>query len=306
MTGVEVADGVVVVSVPMGPGLSTSVTVLSGERTVLVDAGTADGGPGAVARYLAGRRLTPIDTVVCTHFHHDHTGGLAEIAGDGEVDVFAHVAELGLVADPTKFTEAMSGIGVRAAPPTSHGVGAAAVLGGFELVVGGRTWEAVHVPGHTWGHLAMWSADERLLLAGDAVQGAGVPFRGTPGQGTGLPYYLDVDAYRQSIMRMRALAPETLVLSHENPSWDGRVLRGVELVREAFDESLAQVDLIRDRVRSSIGPRGASVTEIVEATTTQSGVGEATPQGELTVRAHLVQLRSEGFIAPDGGRWYPA
>ncbi len=305
MIGTEVADGVVVLPVPMGPGLSTAVVVLSGERTVLVDAGPAEVGPAAVRACLADRALPPVDRVICTHFHHDHTGGAAELATDSTVVVQAHVAEVGMITAPGGFTQALAQLGIAVAPPTSAGVPVAPLLGGARLAVGDRSWEVVHVPGHTWGHLAMWSSDDQLLVAGDAVQGEGVPYRGVPGLGTGLPYYLDVTTYRDSLRKMVALAPSTLVLSHENPGWEGRVLRGQGVVLDALEGSLAETDELHRAVRRSVDGLGSTPDEVAARVCSDRELGPATPQAELTVRAHLQLARVEGSLEVDRGRWYP-
>ncbi len=39
--------------------------------------------------------------------------------------------------------------------------------GGEELVIGGDRWEVVHTPGHSLGHVCLWSPARRVLLSGD-------------------------------------------------------------------------------------------------------------------------------------------
>ena len=39
--------------------------------------------------------------------------------------------------------------------------------GGERITVGDRTWEVVHTPGHSPGHVCLWSAADRLLCSGD-------------------------------------------------------------------------------------------------------------------------------------------
>lgn len=303
MTGTEVADGVVVVTIPMSPGLSTAAVVLSGDRTVLVDTGTATSGPELIDTCVAHRGLPPVTTIMCTHFHHDHTGGLAQLSRDAHVTVHAHVAESGLVADPRGFTTAMSGLGIDLTPPVSIGTRVRPVLDGFRIPAGGRTWEVVHVPGHTWGHVALWSQTERMLIAGDAVQGPGVPFTGTLGQGTGLPYYLDVAAYRSSLERMRRLEPRTLVLAHENPAWGTGIIEGAAAVEEALLSSARQVEAVHGWVLDALGTRPRPVHEVTADACSAGRIGRAAPQAELTVRAHLALLRTKGIARLGPGGW---
>ncbi|WP_181780681.1 MBL fold metallo-hydrolase, partial [Pseudonocardia pini] len=68
--------------------------------------------------------------------------------------------------------------GLRARPPVDHGDGRGALmpsigapdrwlLGGERLTVGNRSWEVVHTPGHSDGHVCLWSASDRVLCSGD-------------------------------------------------------------------------------------------------------------------------------------------
>lgn len=291
---VEVAAGVVVLTVPMSEHLSTTIVALEGEETVLIDAGTADGGPGVVARCLGRRGLAPVSSVLCSHFHHDHTGGLGALARHRSVTAYAHVAEGALVSNPSDFSEAMRRNQIDAAPPVSDGFTATLVLDGFRVDVGARAWEAIHVPGHTWGHLAFWSATDRVLVAGDAIQGGGVPYRGVPGQGTGLPYYVDVAAYRRSLEKLAALEADTLVVAHEIEPWRDRVVTDAETIHEMLTVSRAHTDRLEDLVREVSGDGGGSLRQVTAEVCRRSGLGAPTGQAAITVQAHLADLRSGG------------
>ena len=39
--------------------------------------------------------------------------------------------------------------------------------GGDKFDAGGRTWEILHTPGHSPGHICIWSAEDGLLCSGD-------------------------------------------------------------------------------------------------------------------------------------------
>ena len=41
------------------------------------------------------------------------------------------------------------------------------VRGGEKFDAGGRSWEILHTPGHSPGHICIWSAGDRLLCSGD-------------------------------------------------------------------------------------------------------------------------------------------
>ena len=303
MSGREVADGVVLVTVPMSEHLGTAVVALRGTRTTLVDAGTPGDGPAMVRECINDRGLAAPGTVLITHFHRDHTGGIAELQRAAHLEVYAHVAETGSVACPAEFGQALKLNGVKTAPPAGDGVAVTGVLDGFLHSVGGRVWEAIHVPGHTWGHLAFWSASDRILIAGDAVQGGGIPWRGVPGQGTGLAYYLDVGAYRRSLERMRALDPAVLILSHGISPWNEQVLDDPAAIRDAFAGSLANTSRLEDMVLDCLASGGGTLQEISTAVCLRSGTPAPTPQSMLSVHAHLSDLRSRRMAALNAGRW---
>ncbi|MEG1798609.1 MAG: MBL fold metallo-hydrolase [Synergistaceae bacterium] len=53
-------------------------------KTILVDAGTKDGG-SKVVRYLKSRGIDKIDLLVATHGHSDHIGGMPEVIDNFEI-----------------------------------------------------------------------------------------------------------------------------------------------------------------------------------------------------------------------------
>lgn len=143
--------------------------------------------PGDAAPVLewcaAGDRT--IDTVLITHHHRDHTGGLAELAAN------------------------FPGLTVHAGAHDRQRVRATRyVAGGDTVDVLGCTARVIDVPGHTLGHVAYFfsEGDGGDVFTGDTVFGAtiGHLFEGTPEQMFG------------SMRRLRALPPATrLWCAHE-------------------------------------------------------------------------------------------
>jgi glyoxylase-like metal-dependent hydrolase (beta-lactamase superfamily II) len=304
MSSTEIADGVFVISIPMSEHLDTAVVALRGAELVLVDAGIPVAGPDALRQFASRHDCGSVGAVLCTHFHRDHTGGIAELREQTPFDVYAHVAEGHLIAEPGDFARAMAMNSSSPPPPASVGTHAIGVLDGFRLPVGGREWEAIHVPGHTWGHLAFWSESDRILITGDSIQGEGIPYYGVPGQGTGLPYYLDAGAYRRSLQRMQSLSPELLVISHEVPPWGARVLRSPSDIADAFDSSLQETDRIEQLVRSRLADVDrATLQDVAAFVCSASGMVDVTAQAILTVRAHLVELGTDGVASVHQSEW---
>lgn len=111
-----------------------------------------------------------------THGHLDHAGGAAELAEALSIPVIGpHKDDKFLLDDlPT------SGLrfdirDMRAVTPTRW------LEEGDTVSVGDVTFEVLHVPGHTPGHVTFFQKDLRFLLAGDTV------FAGSVGR-TDFPY----------------------------------------------------------------------------------------------------------------------
>ncbi len=128
-----------------------------GARALVVDPGEASG----VQAFLAQHRLT-LNTILITHHHGDHTGGVAALREATGARVIGPLGEpmpepLQRVAD----SETITVLGLR--------------------------FQVLAVPGHTAGHIAFY-ADEvdgaPLLFCGDTLfsAGCGRLFEGTPAQ----------------------------------------------------------------------------------------------------------------------------
>lgn len=110
---------------------------------------------------------------------------------------------------------------------------------------GGPVVELHAAPGHRGGSLVAWMPSSRLLLAGDAVMGAGrLPSLHAPEQGG------DIDALIETLRTLAALDPETVVPGHGAPG-------GPELIQRNLD--------YLHRLRRAIhGRRGVSLPQAFE------------------------------------------
>jgi len=176
---------------PIGLGI-TAHLVQGGGRTMLIDAGAADlFGPtaGRLVSSLAALGVAPgdVDTVLLTHMHPDHIGGMvaADAAAFPNAEVRVHETDLAFWTD-----EAIaSGAPADAQPYFARARRTADLYGdrlapfaGEAEVAPGVT--ALPLPGHTPGHAGfrLASGDAQILVAGDAVGLAAVQF-GHPGAG---------------------------------------------------------------------------------------------------------------------------
>lgn len=117
---------------------TSNVFLVSGERTVLVDAGANFDVVGRIRERVDG-----LDAVVVTHPHPDHVGNLQAVKDAFDVDAWGFDADLDGV---------------------DH-----ALADGDTITMGDHEYEALHTPGHEPHHLCFYSASASVLFAADLV-----------------------------------------------------------------------------------------------------------------------------------------
>ena len=128
-----------------------------GQRALVVDPGQA----APVLRKLAELNLK-LDSILVTHHHADHTGGVDELRNTTDAKVYGPATEkIPKPYDPLSEGDMVQAIGLE--------------------------FQVIDVPGHTAGHIAFYSPDvngKPLLFCGDTLfsGGCGRLFEGTPAQ----------------------------------------------------------------------------------------------------------------------------
>lgn len=200
--------------------------LLVDDRVILVDT-SKDAAAKAVLDYLPKARLTPRDiaSVIVTHCHPDHAGGLAAVkAAAPHARVAAHEADAGPVegqpypGPPTRGKVPWKGVKVD------------------DRLRDGQRYEGllvVHTPGHTPGSIALLDEERSLLLAGDSFTTD--PTHG-PDQAHGAgtmddTYNIDPKQHRESIQRLARLAFEAAVVGHGEPIRAGASRKVQELAK---------------------------------------------------------------------------
>ena len=158
------------------------------DRDLVIDTGLGIASLRDAARDLFERPLA----AVATHTHMDHTGGMHEFderwvhdleakvlargsdripldLRDYDAETLAMFAAIGYeIAGGILTAIPYDGYDPRAhepvpAPPTRR------LSGGDIVDLGNRSFEVLHLPGHSPGSIGLWDARERVLFSGDAI-----------------------------------------------------------------------------------------------------------------------------------------
>lgn len=146
------------------------------DGVTLIDTGWPDSA-ALIADALAalGRRHADVKRIVLTHFHEDHCGAAAEIAGWSGAEVIAGEPDssyiMGDDAGPIPVLTAAERTLRPDFDAAPHGPACRVdrtVSDGDVLDFGGGT-RVITVPGHTPGSIALYLPDDDAVLTGDAV-----------------------------------------------------------------------------------------------------------------------------------------
>lgn len=309
----EVAEGVHRLPFALGARSGCVVALVGEEATLLLDCGLAQTPARVVAPALRrlGVRDEDVRHVVVTHADVDHAGGLgaAQLLWP-RARTACHALDRALIEDP-ELLLARRYRGLR----EEHGIDRDAAFAAWvlaascrgtidaELVDGdaidlGGGWRvtALHLPGHTAGHLALHDPRSGSVLAGDAVLGAIAAT--ADGRIALAPTYCDVDGYRGTLARLRALAPARLLLAHE-PLLEGReparFLAASARAVDAIERSVAAA--VAGRPRATGGKLLADVCALLRE-------GPAIEPATLapSVVAHLERMAAAGVVRRLPGR----
>ncbi len=222
MPATRIAPGVVEIDTLLG-GLErvTAGYLLEGPRPALVETGSQTSVP-AVLDALAGLGVTPgeLSSIVVTHIHLDHAGGVGDIAAAfPEATVYVHERGARHLVDPERlvrsaamvYGDRLDSLYGRLTPTEADRVQVLDDLEALDLG-GGRTLTAVDSPGHAKHHLGLHDSESGLLFAGDAV-GVRLPDVGVLRPAAPPPDF-DLELALASIGRFADRRPSGIALAH--------------------------------------------------------------------------------------------
>jgi glyoxylase-like metal-dependent hydrolase (beta-lactamase superfamily II) len=268
-------------------GITAGYAIL-GDHPALIETGTAKSAP-VVRDALASLGVGPRDlkTIVVTHIHLDHAGGVGDLAAMfPEAEIVVHASGARHLVDPERlmasarrvFGSLMDDVFGQLLPTEARRVRAVEEVGSIDLG-GGRRLEAHHTPGHARHHVGLIDSLTGDLYVGDAA-GIYIPAEDPdqPGDlrpGTPPPDF-DLELALNSLSKFTTLAPTRLLFSHYGPVRDvaDTLLRAeeetrlwVELVRDARGDRLDldhAIEMVREKTRTRY-----PVTEANEETATK-------------------------------------
>jgi glyoxylase-like metal-dependent hydrolase (beta-lactamase superfamily II) len=230
----EVAENVLFVRTMM----VNLFVVRDGSSWVLVDCGLRgyDETIRRAAEGYVGHSRAP-EAVILTHGHFDHIGSLEALLSSWNVPVFAHPLEAPYLTGVSSYPppDPLVGRGSMALLSRLYPRGPIDISGRLRLltdntVPGLPQWRWLHTPGHTAGHVSLFRDADRTLLSADAVvtvkqeSMAAVMTQRREMHGPPAYFTQDWQAAGDSVGRLAALEPETLIAGHGEP-WGGPEMR---------------------------------------------------------------------------------
>ena len=225
----------------------TSGYLIRSSRPCLIETGTAKSAETVISS-LAALGIGPDDlsTIVVTHIHLDHAGGVGDIA-----EAFPHasvvVQEKGArhLVDPSRlvasahrvFGADMDRLFGDLRPVPAERLVSIGERGSIDLG-GGRRLDAFHNPGHASHHVGLLDSESGDLYTGDAA-GVYVPETADVRPSTPPPDF-DLDLTLSSLARMNDADANRLLFSHFGPVTDV-----ADTLARSREELLLWVDMVR-------------------------------------------------------------
>ncbi len=207
----------------------------------LVDGLLVDSGPPNLARDV--RRLVSelgVRQCVTTHYHEDHSGNHALLAGALRITPLAHAVAAGRLAQRDAAPQLYRRLAWGVREPAR-----VAALGEW-LETPHHRFQVIHTPGHAPDHVALWEPRRGWLFSGDLYLAPKLRY---------LRADEDVHAMIESLRRLIALEPAALFCQHR-----GQVEHGGTRLRHKLEFLLELGERIQTLRR-----RGLDEAEIARA-----------------------------------------
>ncbi len=227
---------------------------------LIIDPGPASTLP-ALRSGLAeqGYEVADLSALLLTHIHLDHAGGTGTLARENpRLTVYVHEVGAPHLADPSKLLKSATRLygdkmdelwGEIAAVPSER---IRALRGGEPIAQGGRELQVAYTPGHAAHHVSYFEPASGVAFVGDTggLMSPRLPcvLPVTP------PPEFDLEAWLDSIHRIRMWRPSEIVLTHYGPSTEPEshleeLRSGLLVWAEYARDSLSVTGTDQDRIR---------------------------------------------------------
>ena len=231
---IEVTKGV---HVAVGFALANAILVEGEDANIIIDTTGTIETAQEVKNLFTEINSNPIEAIIYTHNHADHTYGASVFAEDSNPDIYAHSSTakylsrvIGILRPIiSSRSSRMFGNVLSKDKVENNGIGPFLEIGrdgrrpgllyptktfedSLKFEVSGVKVELYHAPGETNDQIFVWLPDKKALFPGDNVYKTFpnlYTIRGTP--------YRDLAGWVNSIDMMRYLEPEYLIPSHTRP-----------------------------------------------------------------------------------------
>ena len=314
----EMEDGIfeLRLPIPFEDGLVNVYLFTDGDDVDLLDCGmnSADS-LEAIHRALSELGARRLRRLVVTHIHPDHYGAAGVLAGEGKADLYLHRLEVPLVHPryvdmeqlvievrkyllvngvPESEAEVLSNSQRALSQVVAPAEPAVQLDGAETLVLGRHRLRVEWTPGHSPGHICLYSSSTGLLFAGDHVLPELSPNIGLHPQSTPDPLH----EYLAGLERLAAYQPRLVLPSHGRP----------------FANAEGRVEILvahhRRRLEQVVEIVGAGELTAWEVALELWGARENLYEKRLALQeglAHLQALAVDGalekLVSPEAVRW---
>ena len=188
---------------------TSSIYLIKGERTCIIDTGTAAEVP-TLCKGLREAKAYPPDIIALTHSHFDHCQGvprLRELAGEEgkEIEVMASEAGVGLLADQS-FNRVYDKKGRYEDIPD-----VTPLKEGDVIDLGGETLKVFNTPGHSNDHISFLHQESGRLYVGDSL---GICLGDNSYVPPFFPANWNLEAFHDTIEKLKRIDFKQICLAH--------------------------------------------------------------------------------------------
>jgi glyoxylase-like metal-dependent hydrolase (beta-lactamase superfamily II) len=247
----------------------TAGVIVTSAGAVLVDTLPFPIETQAILQFIS-RRATSLRYIIYTHYHADHIYGASLFP---DVPIIAHArcrqhllesGEAGLEAARAEAPDLLENVTIRLPDITLDS-------GEMILSLGGKTLRIFETPGHSDDGISIYVEEDLVLFAGDAMMPIPTIVDGDP------------EALKQSLRKIQAMEPETIVQGHGEV-----ILRGE--VKDALQTNLAYLETIQRIVAEAVVNERRRAT-LLKTEVEKCGVPRVALNGEAP-RLHAANLRT--------------